>query len=70
MASLLIIFLYNDVYRYLTLAKSSDGEEYSPKMFIGARVHNFKVVIVTQLLDFPKDLLERCYVIKIHTPPK
>ena len=39
-------------------------------MFIGARVHNFKFVILTQLLDLPKDLLERCYVIKIHTLPK
>ena len=52
--------------RYLTLVKESDGEEYTPKMFIGARVHNFKFVIVTQLLVPPQELLDMCYSIKIH----
>ena len=55
-------------YRYLALAKPSDGEEYSSKMFIGARIQNFKFVILTQLPIPPKELLSKCYVIKIHTP--
>lgn len=52
--------------RYLTLVKESDGEEYTPKMFMGARVHNFKFIIVTQLLVPPQELLDMCYSIKIH----
>ena len=55
------------VYRYLSLAKSSDGEEYSAKMF-GSRVSRFKLVIVTQLFSPPKDVADSCYVIRIHTP--
>lgn len=55
-------------FRYLALAKPSDGDEYSSKMFIGARIQNFKFVILTQLLFPPKELLSMCYVIKIHTP--
>ena len=52
--------------RYLTLAKASDGEEYTAKMFTGARIQNFKFVILTQLLIPPKELLKMCYIIKIH----
>ena len=54
-------------YRYLTLVKPSDGEEYSAKMF-GSRVENFKLVIVTQLFSPPVEITEQCYVIRIHTP--
>ena len=54
--------------RYLSLVKPTDGEEYSPKMFLGARVHNFKFVILTQLFSPPEELMDQCYVIRIHIP--
>ncbi len=51
----------------MSLVKESDGEQYSAKMF-GGRIHNFKLVIVTQLLSPPAEILQQCYVIRIHTP--
>ncbi|XP_064382225.1 IQ motif and ankyrin repeat domain-containing protein 1-like isoform X2 [Halichondria panicea] len=54
--------------KYLSLVKKSDGPEYSPKMFQGARTQNFKFVLVTQLPHPPEELLQQCYTIRIHTP--
>lgn len=54
--------------RYLTLVKKSDGPEYSPKLFMGARTQNFKFVVITQLPNPPDELLKQCYTIRIHTP--
>jgi len=45
-----------------------DGEEYSPKMLLGARVHNSKFVVLTQLFSPPEELMDQCYVIRIHIP--
>lgn len=53
--------------RYLSLVKPSDGEEYSPKLF-GSRIESFKLVIVTQLLSLSDEIVNQCYVIRIHTP--
>ena len=53
-------------YRYLSLIKQTDGEEYSPKMFSFVKVHNFKLVVLTQLSSLPKELMEHFYVIRIH----
>lgn len=57
-----------DYYRYLKLIKASDGDEYSANSFLSARVHNFKLVIVTQLPAPPPELVGLTYVIKVHTP--
>ena len=51
---------------YLCLVKPSDGEEYSAKMFTEAYINKFQFVIVTQLVHPPAELLQQCYVIRIH----
>ncbi|XP_065892581.1 IQ motif and ankyrin repeat domain-containing protein 1-like [Dysidea avara] len=50
---------------YLKLIKPEDGEEYSPVQFLGARLHNFKFIIVTQSKSPPQHLLDKCYVIEV-----
>jgi len=67
MVALLYFSLCGISYRYLSLIKPSDGEEYSAKMF-GSRVSRFKLVVVSQLFAPPKDTADLCYVIRIHTP--
>jgi ABC-type uncharacterized transport system ATPase subunit len=54
--------------KYLKLIRSSDGEQYSPMQFLSARIHNFKVVILTQLFEPPQELIGITYLIKIHVP--
>ncbi|XP_003384105.1 PREDICTED: putative IQ motif and ankyrin repeat domain-containing protein [Amphimedon queenslandica] len=54
--------------RYLKLIKAADGEAYSANSFLSARIHNFKLVIITQLPTPPTELMGLTYVIKIHTP--
>ena len=58
------IKLYS-ICRYLDLIKPSDGDEYSPVQFLGARLHNFKFIILTQSKSLPQHLLDMCYVIEV-----
>ena len=52
--------------RFHSLTRESDGEEYSAKVLLSARVHDFKLVVLTQLFALPKDFMEHFYVIRIH----
>ncbi|CAI8018802.1 IQ motif and ankyrin repeat domain-containing protein 1 [Geodia barretti] len=52
--------------KFQGLCKDSDGDEYSPKALLSARVHEFKLVVLTQLDFLPKDFTEQFYVIKVH----
>ena len=52
--------------RFQGLCKDSDGDEYSPKRLLSARVHDFKLVVVTQLDSLPRQFTEQFYVIKVH----
>ena len=60
------LFIFHVVCRYLKLIKKTDGDEYSSSMFMSARIHDFKVVLLTQLSTPPEQLLEQTYTIKIH----
>ena len=53
--------------RFQSLSRESDGEEYSAKSLLGARVEDFKLVVLSQLLSLPKQFTEQFYVIRIHT---
>ena len=53
-------------FRFKSLARDSDGDEYSAKMLLSARVHDFKLVVITQLIQPPKQFAKQFYVITIH----
>lgn len=63
-STLLILYL---CCRIQSLTRASDGEEYSAKQLLCARVHDFKLVVLTQLFTLSREFTEKFYVIRIHT---
>lgn len=63
----LLFHVVNPYYRFQSLTRDSDGEEYSAKMLLSARVYDFKLVVLTQLIALPKEFTEQFFVIRIHT---
>ena len=64
LCTLLILYL---CCRIQSLTRASDGEEYSAKALLCARVHDFKLVVLTQLFTLSREFTEKFYVIRIHT---
>ena len=62
------IYVLNFLFRYLSLVKESDGDEYAKTKFNDFRIQNFKLFLVTKD-PFPKEtLLEQTYPIRVHIP--
>ena len=63
------VFKNNEIrfpsYRYTTLIREADGEDYQLNKFNQQRVQNFRFVLVTQVPFPPEDLLDKCYPISV-----
>ncbi|XP_032232139.2 IQ motif and ankyrin repeat domain-containing protein 1 [Nematostella vectensis] len=53
---------------FLKLVKPDDGEQYSKTAFLGARIENFMLVIITKQWNPPEKLMEQTYPIRIIIP--
>ncbi|CAB3998861.1 IQ motif and ankyrin repeat domain-containing [Paramuricea clavata] len=56
--------------RFLSLVKPEDGEQYSKTAFLGARIENFKFIILTQLWNSSEDLINQTYPLRVMIPSK
>ena len=58
------------VYRFLSLVRPEDGEQYSKTAFLGVRIENFKFIILTQLWSPGEDLINQTYPLRVMIPSK
>ena len=56
------------LFRFLELLLPGDGEEYSKTAFLGARIHNFMFILVTQQWNPPEELVQQTYPIRVIIP--
>ena len=56
--------------RFLSLVRPGDGEEYSKTAFLGARIENFKFILLTQLWNPSEELLQKTYPLRVMVPSK
>jgi hypothetical protein len=65
------LFSYQRIsFRFLSLVKAEDGEQYSKTAFLGARIENFKLIILTQLWKPSEDLINQTYPLRVMIPSK
>jgi hypothetical protein len=51
--------------KFLSLVKPEDGEQYSKTAFLGARIENFKFIILTQLWNPSEDLISQTHPLRV-----
>ena len=56
--------------KFLSLVKPEDGEQYSKTAFLGARIENFKFIILTQLWNPSEDLISQTHPLRVIIPSK
>ncbi|XP_028411970.1 putative IQ motif and ankyrin repeat domain-containing protein [Dendronephthya gigantea] len=56
--------------RFMSLVRAEDGEQYSKTAFLGAKIENFKFIILTQLWNPSENLINQTYPLRVMMPSK